>query len=288
MTRDQVVKQARQAIRNGSRSFRLASSLFDRTTRERAWLLYCWCRHCDDVCDGQSLGNGRAGRGSVTRLTEQTRRAAIGQAPGELPFQALQTLLEECRIPLDLLDDHLEGFRLDERNWRPDTEADLIRYCHHVAGTVGRMMALVMGVPAHDDDTLCRAQDLGIAFQLSNIARDVREDSEGGRCYLPADWMREEGLDISTVALEQNRAAAARLVRRLIDNVDLYERSALQAVPRLPFRSRWAVLAAARIYGRIGRTVAALGPRAWDRRVVVPRREKAVILAAAFSRAMAA
>lgn len=288
MTRDEVVVQAHDAIQKGSKSFRLASRLFDRKRRERAWLLYCWCRHCDDMCDGQSLGRGSVERGSVIRLTEQTRRAALGQSVDELPFQALQTLLGECRIPVTLLEDHLEGFRLDERDWRPQNEEDLIRYCYHVAGTVGRMMALVMGVPPEDDDTLNRAQDLGIAFQLSNIARDVREDAEAGRCYLPAEWMHEANLNSSTVGLAENSAAVALLVRRLINNVELYERSARIGIPSLPFRSRWAVLSAAGVYGRIGRTVAALGPRAWDKRVVVPRGEKVVILATAFGEAMAA
>jgi phytoene synthase len=240
------------------------------------------------MCDGQSLGRGTATRGSVIRLTEQTRRAALGQSVDELPFQALQALLRECPIPLALLEDHLEGFRLDERDWRPETEEELIRYCYHVAGTVGRMMALVMGVPATDEATLERAQDLGIAFQLSNIARDVREDAEAGRCYLPAEWLREYDLGVATVDLEENRRAVANLVHRLIDSVERYERSARRGVSSLPFRSRWAVLSAAGIYGRIGRTVADLGPRAWDQRVVVPRSEKAKILAAAFGEAIAA
>jgi phytoene synthase len=286
MTREEVVARAHDAIQNGSKSFRLASRLFDRKTRERAWLLYCWCRHCDDVCDGQSSGHGSVERGSVIRLTEQTRRAALGQSVDELPFQAL--LLHECPIPLALLEDHLEGFRLDERNWRPESEDDLILYCYHVAGTVGRMMALVMGVAPYDEDTLDRAKDLGIAFQLSNIARDVREDAEAGRCYLPAQWMHEANLNVDTVGQVENRAAVAILVRRLIENVELYERSARLGVPSLSFRSRWAVLSAAGIYGRIGRTVAALGPHAWDKRVVVPRSEKAMIMAAAFGEAMAA
>lgn len=288
MTREELVARAQDAIHNGSKSFRLASRLFDRRTRERAWLLYCWCRHCDDMCDGQALGRGTIARGSVIRLTEQTRRAALGQSVDELPFQALQALLRECPIPLALLDDHLEGFRLDERDWRPETEEELIRYCYHVAGTVGRMMALVMGVPGTDEATLERAQDLGIAFQLSNIARDVREDAEAGRCYLPGEWLREYDLGVATVDLEENRRAVANLVHRLIDSVERYERSARRGVSSLPFRSRWAVLSAAGIYGRIGRTVADLGPRAWDERVVVPRGEKAMILAAAFGEAMAA
>jgi phytoene synthase len=100
--------------------------------------------------------------------------------------------------------------------------------------------------------------------------------------------MHEANLNVDTVGQAENRAAVAILVRRLIENVELYERSARLGVPSLSFRSRWAVLSAAGIYGRIGRTVAALGAHAWDKRVVVPRSEKAMIMAAAFGEAMAA
>ena len=226
-------------------------------------------------------------RGSVVRLSQETHRAALGLPVEELPFQALQTLLAERPIPQALLDDHLEGFRLDELGWRPETEEDLIRYCYHVAGTVGRMMALVMGVAPDDEDTLDRATDLGIAFQLSNIARDVREDSEAGRCYLPREWLRDFGLLAETLSEERNRLAVATLVRRLVENVESYEQSARRGVPRLPFRSRWAVLSAAGIYGRIGQTVAKRGSGAWAKRVVVPRSEKAMIMISALRQAIA-
>jgi phytoene synthase len=288
VTRAEIVVAAGDSIQHGSKSFRMASRLFDRATRERAWLLYAWCRHCDDVCDGQRLGRGSFERGNVPRLFEQTHRALRGETVDELPFLALQTLLAERPIPQALLDDHLEGFRLDELGWRPETEDDLIRYCYHVAGTVGRMMALVMGVAPDDEDTLDRATDLGIAFQLSNIARDLREDSEAGRCYLPREWLREFGLDPAMLGLERNRANVATLVGRLVHNVEQYELSARRGVPRLPFRSRWAVLSAAGIYGRIGRTVVRRGPEAWAERVVVPRGEKAMIMISALGQAIAA
>ena len=67
MRRDELVAGAFDAIQHGSKSFRAASRLFDRETRERAWLLYCWCRHCDDVCDGQVFGMGRMERGDVSQ-----------------------------------------------------------------------------------------------------------------------------------------------------------------------------------------------------------------------------
>jgi phytoene synthase len=291
LSRDALVAAAGETIRNGSKSFHAASRLFDRQARERAWLLYSWCRHCDDVCDGQALGGpgtGGSGAGRVAWLQAGTRRALAGENVGVLPFDALATVMAECPIPHGFVFDHLQGFALDEGGWRPQDEADLVRYCYHVAGAVGCMMAVAMGVPADDDETLGRASDLGIAFQLSNIARDVREDQAAGRCYLPTEWMTEFGIDPADPLRAETREGLVRLVRRMVDMADAYESSALSGVRKLPFRSRWAILAAAGIYGGIGRRVAALGANAWDERVVIRRRRKLLSIVTAFRGALAA
>lgn len=274
MTRDEIVAGAREAIQRGSKSFRAASRLFDPVTRERAWMLYCWCRHCDDVADGQSYGFGRGVRGNISVLRGRTRRAAEGNPTDEIAFRALAQLLSECPLPACFLEDHLDGFALDEVEWRPSTESDLIRYCYHVAGSVGCMMAILMGVPDDDTETLERAADLGIAFQLSNIARDVREDMENGRCYLPADWLAEFGVEPEALFEPVHREALIAMVDRLVQCVSVYEASARKGVAKLPFRSRVAVLTALRIYGAIGRRVARLGNSAWDQRVAISKARK--------------
>ena len=215
MTRDEIVAGARDAIQKGSKSFRAASRLFDPVTRERAWLLYCWCRHCDDVADGQLYGFGHGTRGNVAVLRGKTRLAAAGEAPDETPFRALSLLLSECPIPDRFLEDHLRGFALDEIGWHPATEEDLTLYCYYVAGAVGCMMAILMGVSPDDEETLEHAADLGIAVQLSNIARDVREDLDAGRCYLPDAWLGEFGVDRATLFQPENAAALTAMVKRL-------------------------------------------------------------------------
>ena len=270
-----LVAAARQAIEQGSKSFRLASRLFDRETRERAWLLYAWCRACDDLTDGQSLGHGQSAPDDpaerLALLTTLTERALAGEATGETAFDALATVAAECAIPHALVRDHIAGFAMDAAGWRPETEADLLLYCYRVAGAVGCMMAVVMGVAPGDRDTLDRASDLGIAFQLANIARDLADDSANGRCYVPAEWLAQAG--IAPGAQMQPRDAAA-MAARLTSLAHAYEISARAGAARLPFRSRWAVLAAAGIYGAIGRKVAARGVRAWEERVVIRKRRK--------------
>ena len=92
------------------------------------------------------------------------------------------------RYPLE----HLDGFVMDVEGREYHTLTDTVEYCYHVAGVVGVMMAYIMGV--RDEPTLDRATDLGLAFQLTNICRDVVEDAEVGRVYLPLDWLTEAGV----------------------------------------------------------------------------------------------
>ena len=269
--REALVASARDSIARGSRSFRTASRLFDRETREKAWLLYAWCRACDDLADGQDHGGaglGSPGAEGFDRLARQTERAIADEPAGDPPFEGLRVLLAETAIPHRFLRDHLRGCAMDAEGWRPSSEADLLAYCYHVAGVVGCMMAVVMGVAPDDEDTLDRACDLGIAFQLANIARDIGEDAAMGRCYIPADWLAGEGVG-NDITGEETRPALAAIAGRLAALAERHRASARVGAGRLPFRSRWAVLAAARIYGQIARDVAAKGEAAWDRRLVV-------------------
>jgi phytoene synthase len=136
------------------------------------------------------------------------------------------------------------------------------------------MMAVIMGVAADDEGTLARASDLGIAFQLSNIARDLLDDDAIGRCYLPEDWLAEMDVPPGQHMAPPYRDRMAVLAGRLCAMVERYEASARIGAARLPFRARWAVLTAAGIYGDIARQVAARGACAWDSRVVTTRAAK--------------
>jgi len=272
-TRDAIVATAGESIARGSQSFAMASRLFDRRTRERAWLLYAWCRRCDDLADGQDHG-GTMGvvddpAARLALISERTERALAGEVIGDPAFDALRIVAAECRIPPALPRDLVQGFAMDAADWRPRSEDDLLTYCYHVAGAVGVMMAIVMGVDPDDSDTLDRACDLGLAFQLANIARDIAEDAAAGRCYLPLDWLTEFDIPPGEHMKPHYRPRLAVMAKRLADSAEAYEASARIGAARLPFRARWAVLAAAGIYGDIARTVRARGEHAWDHRVVV-------------------
>jgi phytoene synthase len=203
-----------------------------------------------------------------------TDAALDGDVIGEPAFDALRIVAAETGMPRRLAHDLIAGFQLDAEEWHPRTEDDLYRYCYHVAGAVGCMMAVVMGVSPADDDTLDRACDLGMAFQLANIARDIDEDSRAGRCYLPSEWLAEMDIPPGEQMKPSYRPRLATLARRLADRAAAFEASARQGTRALSFRSAWAVLAAAEIYGAIAHKVAAAGDLAWDNRVTTSKGEK--------------
>ena len=293
MDRAALVEASGAIIAKGSKSFRSASRLFDPVTRERSWLLYAWCRACDDLTDGQTLGHDAqapadpaAGQHRIEALTEA---ALAGKQTGETAFDALGLVAREVAIPERTIDDHLKGFALDAKGWMPANEEEMLAYCYYVAGAVGSMMAAVMGVDPADRDTLNRASDLGIAFQLANIARDIVPDAEQGRIYLPRDWLAEAGLDSddpASIAAPEARTQVAAMAKRLVDLSWKYRRSARTGATRLPFRARLAVLAAANVYGAIGARVVRRGTRAWDSRTVVSKGEKLLHFASALAMAV--
>ena len=278
LDRPALVAHARDSIARGSKSFAMASRLFDRQTRERAWLLYAWCRKCDDIADGQDHGGVMTGvadgQACLAAMRAQSDAALRGEATGDPAFDGFGLVMRECAIPPRFAHDLLDGFALDAQDWRPTTEADMLRYCYHVAGAVGCMMAVLMSVDPQDEATLDRACDLGLAFQLANIARDIGEDQQAGRCYLPEQWLTEMEIPPGRQMEPAFRPQLTLLARRLTSLAADYEASARHGTGALPPRAAWAVLAAAGIYGDIAREVARRGERAWDDRVVTPKSEK--------------
>lgn len=285
MNDPRLLQHAEAAIASGSRSFATAARLFDADTRRSVQMLYAWCRHCDDVVDGQTHGRGQtrqdpaAAAARVESLSTQTAWALAGMR-GALPapFLAVAEVARRHRIPHRLLFEHLSGYRMDAQGRRYAALGDTLDYCWHVAGVVGVMLALVMG--RRDDATLDRAAHLGLAFQLTNIARDVLDDHAAGRVYLPAQWLAEEGLAASTLADVHHRPAVARVARRLVQAAEPYYHSAGDGIAQLPLRSAWAVAAARGLYREIGQRVKWRGAAAWDQRVHAPRHRQLLHLLA--------
>ncbi len=274
---DEIVDYCRERIEKGSKSFAAAARLFDPETRAYAYMLYAWCRHCDDVIDDQELGFARseyASEAALARLgalSEKTRAALAGDAD-EPVFLALQSVVRDRCLSETNLFEHLDGFAMDVSGRRYLTLDDTLSYCYHVAGVVGVMMANIMGV--RDAPTLDRACDLGIAFQLTNITRDVMEDAAAGRIYLPAEWLREAGVPDGQVDDPCHRAAVYDVAERLLVEADRFYISARHGIASLPFRSAWAIALARYVYREIGSKVRRRGSAAWNERARVSRRRK--------------
>lgn len=275
---DALARHGTDSIAKGSKSFAAAARLFDAETRRSAVLLYAWCRHCDDVIDGQVSGH-RDGIAPPSDAAERlvllerlTRDALSGGAVADPAFAGLQEVVARHAIPERLPLRHLEGYRMDVEGRRYATLGDTLDYSYHVAGVVGVMMARIMGV--RDEAVLDRASDLGLAFQLTNIARDIVEDAGAGRVYLPEGWLAEAGIPPGEVARPQHRASLAGVAARLLDEAERYYASSAVGIAALPRRSAWAVATARDVYRQIGIEVKARGPSAWDGRVSTTTAQK--------------
>ncbi|HRK17326.1 MAG TPA: phytoene/squalene synthase family protein [Hyphomicrobiaceae bacterium] len=273
-----LVQRAQQRIAQGSQSFACAARLLPRDKRASMYLLYSWCRHCDDEIDNEVLGFRHAAAPHAPSpaeryriLREKTLAALDGKAT-EDEFLGLQTVVSRhglpARYPLELLD----GMAMDVNGSKFENIEDTLRYCYHVAGVVGVMSAIILG--ARDRPTLERASDLGIGFQLTNIARDVVSDAQRGRIYLPLEWLAKEGIRPEQLTATETRGSTIRVVERLLALSDDYYRSASAGIARLPVRSAWAIAASRRVYRGIGKNVRSAGAASLDSRISTSRAQK--------------
>lgn len=273
-----LLDHATESITVGSKSFAAASRLFDPDTRRSAVMLYAWCRHCDDVIDGQEAGHSATvlDAGLVQQrlddLVAQTQDVYAGRPVSAPAFAAFKEVVERHGIRQVYAMDHLAGFAMDVHQRQYLSIDDTLEYCYHVAGVVGLMMAQVMNVS--DEPTLDRACDLGMAFQLTNIARDIIEDAGVGRCYLPADWLAELEIPRERLAEPHYRQSVAVLAQRLVALAEPFYASAEAGMAALSGRSAWAVATAGGVYREIGVKVDAAGAGAWDVRVSTSKLDK--------------
>jgi 15-cis-phytoene synthase len=278
--------QACQALmRGGSKTFFAASRLLPARVRWPAIALYAFCRVADDAIDESDESDDRDA--ALAGLRERLQRI---YADDPLPHEcdrALAAVVRSFALPLPLLTALLEGFQWDAEGRCYETIEDLHAYGARVAGSVGAMMAVIMR--RRGEQALARACDLGVAMQLTNIARDVGEDARNGRLYLPLQWLREAGIDAD--AWLRNPVFDARIasvVQRLLDAADdLYAR-AEHGIAQLPRDCRPAIRAARLVYAEIGRELERRGLDSVNQRAVVSGRRKLALLARAGAAALIA
>lgn len=269
------IAACRHLLRGGSKTFHAASLLLPRGVRAPASALYAFCRIADDAID--NAPTAAAAAAALAGLRLRLHRAYSGLPDAHPIDRALAHVVGVHAIPIELLEALLEGFEWDNARRRHETLSDVLAYAARVAGAVGAMMSLLMG--RRDPAILARAIDLGVAMQLSNIARDVGEDARAGRLYLPQAWLRDAGIDPDAFLADPRfTPALAGVVRRLLDVAEqLYARAAA-GVAALPADCRPGIEAARRLYGEIGRQVARNGLDSVASRAVVSTPRKLALL----------
>lgn len=267
------LEACRALLCTGSRTFFAASRVLPWRVRQPATALYAFCRLADDAIDASTDDLDA----TLARLRQRLDDVYAGRPAPEPVERAFADVVAEYSIPRELPFALLEGFAWDAAGRRYETLAQLQDYAARVAGTVGAMMAVLMGV--RDPGLLARACDLGVAMQLTNIARDVGEDARIGRLYLPIDWLREAGIDPADfLARPAFSPAIGAVVARLLAAAEpLYARAA-EGVAGLPAGCRPGMEAARLLYAEIGAEVARRGYDSVSSRAIVPRGRKSRLL----------
>lgn len=265
----------RALIRTGSLSFHAASRLLPARVRDPALALYAFCRVADDDVD-EVQDKAHA----VLRLRERLDLIYAGRPEARPSDRAFAAVVEDFDMPRTLPDALLEGLAWDAMGRRYGSLSELHAYSARVASSVGVMMCVLMRV--RHPDALARAADLGLAMQLTNIARDVGEDARAGRLFLPLDWLEEAGIGPEAFLADPRPSAAlGEVVRRLLAVADdLYLRSGA-GVFSLPPDCRIGIGAARHIYAAIGAQVAKAGHDSVTQRARTSRGQKLALMARA-------
>jgi phytoene synthase len=258
---DATAQSAAATMKRNGKSFWFASLFLPRRTAADAARLYAFCRTMDDLADVSVTSSSREVLAEV--------RADLQRGESLHPVVAdFLALAHKYSLPLSAADYLIATFIEDATlKLHLQDENDLVRYCYGVAGTVGLMMAPILGAsgPRAGESAI----HLGIAMQMTNIARDVLEDASNGRRYLPGRWVDHlPARQIATETTERPLIAAA--VAQLLDLADRYYASAALGFPLIPYRARRGIEIAAMVYREIGNELRRGQYAWWKGRTVVP------------------
>ncbi len=268
-----VLAECRAILARGSKSFRAASRLLPSRLRDPVAAYYAFCRVSDDAVDESDDPSA-----ALAHLRARLDAIAAGR-PGPHPAdRGLAWVMEAFDVPRAPIDALLEGYAWDVERRRYETLSDVRAYAARVAASVGVVMTLLMG--RREAWVLHRAADLGVAMQLTNIARDVGEDARAGRLYLPLRWLRAERVDPAAfVAAPRFEPGIGVAVCRLLDHAEHLYRRADAGVTGLPRDCRLAIASASAIYADIGRVIRAHGYDSVSARAYTSPARKAALIA---------
>jgi phytoene synthase len=249
---NEAIRACYDVIRVHAKSFSLASRLLPREARDRAVAVYAWCRRADDAVD---LPGPEGRKAALGALRAELEEIYAGSALREPALQAFQHTVQDRGIPKRYPEDLLDGMEMDVMGQRYETKEQLLHYCYCVAGSVGLMMCHIMGVK--DEAAMRNAAHMGMAMQLTNICRDVDEDWNLGRLYIPESVLARCGFSNLAGELggpfpESARYPVALAIERLLDDADRYYASGDEGLPALSWRCAMAIRTARTVYSSIG------------------------------------
>ncbi|BAK77864.1 squalene synthase HpnD [Pseudogulbenkiania sp. NH8B] len=240
MTPDQYCQD--KAASSGS-SFYYSFRFLPEERRRAITALYAFCREVDDVVD--ECHDENVARTKLAWWRAELVRLYAGQ-PQHPVTQALQPHVAAYGLPQKLLEEIIDGMEMDLDFARYDRFADLLLYCHRAAGVVGQLSAQIFGYT--DQHTLKYAHELGVAFQLTNIIRDVGEDARRGRIYLPVEELRRFNVPASDIQHYRETEAFRQLMDFQIERAEQYYRQAWEQLPKSDVKAQRPGLLMAAIY----------------------------------------
>ena len=284
---EQAYARCEEITREQAANFYWGIRLLSRERRRAMCAVYAFARRVDDIGDGELPAEQK-----LAELREEDDALAAlvrgSAAPDDAVMVALGDSLRRFPLPLDALGDLVAGVRMDVEEERYETFEELVPYCRRVAGAVGRVCLSIFGVPGQDaEGAFALADDLGVALQLTNILRDVREDAVRGRIYLPDEDLRRFGLPVAPGELLAVLPPAGRAEPEALEALVAFEAArarewfarGMRLTEQLDRRSAACVLAMAGIYRRLLERIDADPCRALSGRMSLPAHEKAWVAA---------
>lgn len=269
-------KYAKSQTAHFSKSFYFSSQILPKEKRWDTFALYSYCRYADNIVDNP---RNRADAELFEEIASVSRELQIAYRRGESEHPVLKPFVQVAHkrgIPMEYPLHLLDGVKMDLLKNRYETFADLYEFAYRVAGVVGLMMTHVMGF--NNKEALIYAEKLGIAMQLTNILRDVQEDKNMNRIYLPLQEIREFGLNEDDFFNENFNQQMYKFMRFQVERAHRYFEDANPGIEMLDRDSQFAIYSASRIYRGILRQIEARGYNPFLGRAFVSQRRKLAIL----------
>ena len=224
-------------LKREGKSFYWASFFLPKNSKKKAGILYSICRYFDDIADKYSEDQTDYLKDTIEEIKKNKNNK-------------VNIFLQKSKINNSIFIDLIEGFILDQQKIRIQNKEELIKYSYHVAGTVGLMMSKIIG--AKHKKAARSAIDLGIGMQLTNIARDVYEDSKMKRIYLPADWIPNISLNNLYKFSSEKDKKISNAINKVISLSEKFYKNGFAGLKYIPISSRLGIFIAANVYRGIG------------------------------------